>query len=93
MATLKVHAQNRVYTGELLKYRVTREAHVDCKAFGIDADLPGTLMRFDRGYASPTLWRKVNSVDGYFLTRIPAGWNPAASVDNRRHRGRRTSEG
>ena len=93
MAALKVHAWIRVFTGELLKYRVTREAHADCNAFGIDADLRGTLMLFDRGDASPTLWRKVNSVGGYFLTRIPAGWNPTVSVDNRRHRGRRTSEG
>ena len=28
---------------------------------------------------------------GYFLTRIPAGWNPTISKNNRRHRGRARS--
>jgi putative transposase len=87
-AAVKLHAWVRVLTGELVKYRLTREAFADCKAFGIDHQLRGVLMLFDRGYASPSLWRRIDSVDGYFLTRIPAGWNPTVIEENRRHRGR-----
>ena len=87
-AALKIHAWIRAFTGELVKYRITPEAFADCKAFGIDHDLRGTLMLFDRGYASPSLWRRIDSVGGYFLTRIPAGWNPVVLSENRRHRGR-----
>ena len=88
---MKIHAWIRVLTGELVKYRLTREAYADCRAFGIDASLRGALVLFDRGYASPSLWRRIDSVGGYFLTRIPAGWNPTISKNNRRHRGRARS--
>ena len=87
-AAVKLHAWVRVLTGELVKYRLTAEAYADCKAFGIDHELRGVLMLFDRGYASPSLWRRIDSVGGYFLTRIPAGWNPLVLEENRRHRGR-----
>lgn len=87
-AALELHAWVRVLTGELVKYKVTAEAFADIKGFGIDHDLAGTLMLFDRGYASPSLWRRIDSVGGYFLTRIPAGWNPEVVSENRRHRGR-----
>ena len=87
-AALKVHAWVRVFTGELVKFRITREAFADSKAFGVDHALRGVLMLFDRGYASPSLWRRVDRVGGYFLTRIPAGWNPVIVSENRRHRGR-----
>lgn len=87
-AAVKVHAWVRVLNGELVKYRVTREAHADSKAFGIDSQLRGVLMLFDMGYASPSLWRRIDSVGGFFLTRIPAGWNPVVISENRRHRGR-----
>jgi len=87
-AALKVHAWIRVMTGELVKCKVTREAYGDSRAFGIDHQLRGTLMLFDRGYASPSLWRRIDSVGGYFLTRIPAGWNQTIVSENRRHRGR-----
>jgi putative transposase len=59
-AALKVHAWIRALTGELVKCRITREAFGDCKAFGIDAELRGVLMLFDRGYASPSLWRRIH---------------------------------
>lgn len=87
-AALKVHAWIRVFTGEMVKCQVTREAFADSKAFGIERELRGTLMLFDRGYASPSLWRRIDSVGGYFLTRIPAGWNQVVVSENRRHRGR-----
>lgn len=90
-AALKVHAWVRVFTGELVKYRITQEAFGDSRAFGIDHALRGTLMLFDRGYASPSLWRRIDSVDGYFLTRIPKGWNQVVVSENRRHRGRARS--
>jgi putative transposase len=87
-AALKVHAWIRVLTGELVKYTVTQEAHADSRAFGIDQQLRGVLMLFDRGYASPSLWRRIDSVGGYFLTRIPAKWNQTIVSENRKHRGR-----
>lgn len=90
-AALKVHAWVRAFTGELVKYRVTPEAYGDSRAFGIDHGLRGTLMLFDRGYASPSLWRRIDSVGGYFLTRIPKGWNQVIASENRRHRGRARS--
>ena len=42
----------------------------------------------DRGYCSPSLWRRIDSVGGYFLTRVPKGWNQVITSTNRRHRGR-----
>ena len=90
-AALKVHAWVRVFTGELVKYKITREAYGDSRAFGIDSALRGVLMLFDRGYASPSLWRRIDSVGGYFLTRIPKGWNQVIVSENRRHRGRARS--
>ena len=90
-AAVKIHAWVRVLTGELVKYRLTKEAYADCRGLGVDASLRGTLLLFDRGYASPSLWRRIDSVGGYFLTRIPAGWNQEITNDNRRHRGRARS--
>jgi hypothetical protein len=77
-----------VFSGELVKYRITQEAFGDSRAFRVDHALRGVLMLFDRGYASPTLWRRIDSVGGYFLTRIPKGWNLVVTSENRRHRGR-----
>jgi len=91
MAALKVHAWIRVFSGELVKYRITPEAYGDSRAFGVDHALRGVLMLFDRGYASPSLWRRIDSVGGYFLTRIPKGWNQVVVSENRRHRGRARS--
>lgn len=83
-AALKVHAWVRAFTGELVKYKLTPEAYGDSRAFGVDHALRGVLVLFDRGYASPSLWRRIDSVGGYFLTRIPKGWNvstqPTVSV-------------
>ena len=87
-AALKVHAWVRAFTGELVKYRVTREAFGDSRAFGIDQSLRGVLVLMDRGYGSPSLWRRIDSVGGYFLTRVPKGWNQVITSMNRRHRGR-----
>jgi IS4 transposase len=90
-AALKVHAWIRAFTGELVKFRITPEAFGDSRAFGIDHALRGVLMLFDRGYASPSLWRRIDSVGGYFLTRIPKGWNQVVTSENRAHRGRARS--
>ncbi len=87
-AALKVHAWIRVFTGELVKYSVTPEAYADSRAFGIDQQLRGVLMLFDRGYSAPSLWRLIDSVGGYFLSRIPAQWNQTIVSENRKHRGR-----
>lgn len=87
-AALKVHAWVRVFTGELVKARITADAHADSKALGVDHQLRGVLVLFDRGYASPSLWRRIHSVGGYFLCRVPKGWNQQIVVDHRRSRGR-----
>lgn len=87
-AALKVHAWVRAFTGELLKYRITADAHGDGRAFGIDHELRGCLVLLDKGYSSPSLWRRIDSVGGYFLTRLPKDRNPNITAENRRHRGR-----
>ena len=87
-AAIKVHAISRVATGELLRADVTAEAVSDSKAFRATPTLRGSLILFDRGYASPTLWRKISKQGAFFLTRIPKGWNLIVSKDNGRHRGR-----
>jgi hypothetical protein len=87
-AALKVHAWVRALTGELLKYRITADAHGDGRAFGIDHALRGCLVLLDKGYSSPSLWRRIDSVGGYFLTRLPRDRNPLVVAENRRHRGR-----
>ena len=71
-AAVKIHAWVRVLTGELVRYRLTKEAYADCRGLRVDTSLRGTLLLFDRGYASPSLWRRIDQVGGYFLTRIPA---------------------
>ncbi|MCB9682652.1 MAG: IS4 family transposase [Alphaproteobacteria bacterium] len=87
-AALKVHAWVRAFTGELLKYRITADAHGDGRAFGIDHALRGCLVLLDKGYSSPSLWRRIGSVGGYVLTRLPLDRNPMIVAENRRHRGR-----
>ncbi len=90
-AALKVHAWVRVFTGELVKAKLTAEAYGDSRAFRIGHDERGVLLLFDRGYASPSLWRRVDSVGGYFLSRIPKGWNQQFVRNNLRCRGRARS--
>ncbi|RMH23760.1 MAG: IS4 family transposase [Planctomycetota bacterium] len=87
-AALKVHTWVRAFTGELLKYKVTAEAYGDCRAFGVDHDLAGCLVLFDKAYSSPSLWRRVTNVGGYFLTRLPLDRDPEIVSELRRHRGR-----
>ena len=87
-AALKLHAWIRVFSGELVKYSLTPEAYGDSRAFRVDHALRGVLMLFDRGYASPSLWRQIDAVGGYFLTRVPKGWNQTVVSENRKHRGR-----
>lgn len=87
-AALKVHAWVRVFTGELLKYAVTADTYADCRAFGVEHALRNCLVLLDRGYSSPSLWRRIQGVGGYFLTRLPADRNPTIVSSNRRHRGR-----
>jgi IS4 transposase len=87
-AALKVHAWVRVFTGELLKYTVTEEAFGDSRAFGVDKRLRGCLVLLDRAYSSPSLWRRIDSVGGYFLTPLPADRNPMITAELSCHRGR-----
>lgn len=87
-AALKVHAWVRAFTGELLKYKITADAHGDSRAFGIDPQLRGCLVLLDKGYSSPSLWRRIDRVGGYFLTRLPRDRDPEVAAENRRHRGR-----
>ena len=87
-AALKVHARVRVATGELLKVRVTHGRTADCKAFGIGPELRRTLMLLDQGYSSQSLWRRIQSVGGYFIPRLPADRDPLILRGLRRHRGR-----
>lgn len=61
---IKVHALVRVFTGELLDYRITGERLADCEAFGVSHDLSRCLLLLDRGYSSPSLWRRIWNVGG-----------------------------
>ena len=79
---IKVHALVRVFTGELLDYRITGERLADCKAFGVSHDLSRCLLLLDRGYSSPSLWRRIWNVGGYFLTRLPADRDPHIVEDH-----------
>jgi len=45
-------------------------------------------MLMDMGYSSPSLWRRVESHGGFFITRLPADRDPVITSENRRHRGR-----
>lgn len=87
-AALKLHAWVRVFTGELVKARITADAYADSKALRVDRSLRGVLVLFDRGYASPSLWLRIDSVGGYFLCRVPKQWNQTIETDHRRSRGR-----
>lgn len=87
-AALKVHTFVRAVTGELLRYRITAEAHADCRAFAIGHWARGMLFLFDRGYSSASLWWRVHRVGGFFVTRLPGSYTPEVSTVNRRHRGR-----
>lgn len=87
-AAIKLHTWVRALTGELVKYKLTADAHGDARAFGVDHALRGTLVLIDKAYSSPSLWRRIDRVGGYFLTRLPADRNPMIAGSNRRHRGR-----
>lgn len=87
-AALKVHASIRVFTGELLRYKVTAETVADCHAFGVHHGLRGVLVLLDQGYSSPSLWRRIQGVGGDFLTRLPVDRDPLIVAENGRHRGR-----
>lgn len=81
-AALKVHAWVRVFTGELLRYEITPETTADCKVFKVNHGLAGVLVLLDRGYSSPSLWRRITSVGGDFLTRLPADRDPLIVKDH-----------
>ncbi len=51
-AALKVHAWVGVFTGELLRYKITGETVPDCHAFGVSHALRGVLVLLDQGYSS-----------------------------------------
>jgi len=88
VAALKVHTWIRAVSGELLKHRITAEAYGDCRAFGITGLHRGVLFLLDRGYASPNLWRHIDQVGAFVLTRLPASHKPTIVGVNRTHRGR-----
>lgn len=87
-AALKVHTTVRVFTGELLRYRITAEVFADCKAAVFGTDIRGILFLFDMGYSSPSLWSSIDRRGGYFLTRLPTDRNPRIVGSLRKHRGR-----
>ena len=87
-AALKVHAWVRAFTGELVKYKLTPDAYGDGRAFGIDQQLRGCLMLFDRAYSSPSLWRRIDGVGGFFLTRLTLDRDPEIVEVLRTHAGR-----
>lgn len=87
-AAIKVHTVVRALTGELLRYRVTEEAYADSKGIGTGPWMRGALILFDRGYPSPSLWGRIHRQGGFFLTRLPSGYDPRVLSNNRRHRGR-----
>ena len=87
-AALKVHTQVRALTGELLKYTITPDAHGDSRALKVSHDLRGRLLLLDKAYSSPSLWRRIESVGGYFLTRLPKDRDPVLVEVLRRCRGR-----
>ncbi len=87
-AAIKVHTVVRALTGELLRYRITKEAYPDAKGIGTGPWMRGSLILFDRGYPSPSLWGRIHRQGGFFLTRLPTGYDPALVGNNRRHRGR-----
>ncbi len=87
-AAIKVHTVVRALTGELLRYRITKEAHADAKGIGTGPWMRGALTLFDRGYPSPSLWGRIHRQGGFFLTRLPTGYDPKVIANNRRHRGR-----
>lgn len=87
-AALKVHTFVRAVTGELLRFRITAEAHADCRAFAVGHWAKGMLFLFDRGYSSASLWWRVHRLGGFFVTRLPATYRPVVASVNRRHRGR-----
>jgi len=59
-AAIKVHTVVRAFTGELLRYRITKEAHADAKGIGTGPWMRGALILFDRGYPSPSLWGRIH---------------------------------
>lgn len=81
-AAIKVHALVRVFTGELVDYRITGERTADCKAFGVRHDWSGCLLLLDQGYSSQSLWRRIANVGGYFLTRLPKDRDPLIVADH-----------
>ncbi len=87
-AAAEVHVRLRATTGEVVKVKLTDGRTADCKAFGVGHELRNTLLLFDQGYSSQSLWRCVQEVGGYFLTRLPADRNPVIVEQLRRHRGR-----
>lgn len=87
-AAIKVHTWVRAVTGELLKHRITGERFADGKAFGVDWTAAGKLFLFDRGYPSASMWHRIDRVGAYFLTRLPASYDPVIVEVCRTHRGR-----
>lgn len=87
-AALKVHTIVRACTGELLRHKITAEAHGDGRELKVGRWARGALFLFDRAYRSASSWWRVHRLGGYFVTRLPASYTARIVAVNRRHRGR-----
>lgn len=87
-AALKVHTIVRACTGELLRHKITAEAHGDGRELKVGSWARGALFLFDRAYRSASSWSRVHRLGGYFVTRLPASYTARIVANNRRHRGR-----
>jgi len=87
-ASVKIHTWLRPLTGELLRYRLSAGNRWDGHFFGVTWADAGKLFLLDMGYASASLWWRIHRVGGFFVTRLPASFEPVVLHEHRRHRGR-----
>lgn len=87
-AALKVHTMVRALTGELLRHKITAEAHGDGRELRVGRWAKGALFFFDRAYSEASMWWRIHRLRGFFITRLPASFRPVVTAVNRRHRGR-----
>lgn len=92
-AAIKVHTWIRALTGQLLKRRVTAGTADDGKNFGVMPSDKGSLFLLDRAYCAARLWRRINDVGAFFVTRLPASYKPTIRRSLRPHRGRAKAVG
>lgn len=87
-AAIKVHTWIRALTGQLLKRRVTAGTADDGKNFGVMPSDQDCLFLLDRAYSAARLWRRINDVGAFFVTRLTASYKPTILRSLRSHRGR-----